>query len=425
MGKCSNITKEEYEDGTLIPEENIESYFVWIPRYRYELWNGVKETDGFAKVAKDLGSVNASEQSELNQSRKINIVFETKNSMIQKGANQGDWFTHPAFVSFNSNGFWTGKFETGYNQDPEGETRVTPNTSWTLGGAHKDEIAPNKIIIKPNVYSWSYIKVADAFKTVYEYKRELDSHMMKNTEWGAVAYLTNSEYGRCPNGVCEEVRINNSANYVTGSSAVNPPTCGYIGSNELCNKYDWNTLGQDTDYVNNYNNSKSVASSTTGNYTGVFDMSGGSWEYVMGVMLDKEGQLVSGRDDDFNSNFVGTLMHPKDSSKTAWTESDGGLQWPDSRYYDTYSYAETDQAFNRGLFGDATKELGFFYQIQHGNITRRVSEWNADNAFFVYNEDPWFLRSSSGLDGTDAGIFSFRNEYGHGTGASFRVVLTP
>ena len=27
------------------------------------------------------------------------------------------------------------------------------------------------------------------------YQRELDSHMMKNTEWGAVAYLSHSIYG--------------------------------------------------------------------------------------------------------------------------------------------------------------------------------------------------------------------------------------
>ncbi|MEG1648223.1 MAG: hypothetical protein RR325_05665, partial [Bacilli bacterium] len=31
--------KASYEDGTIIPEAEIESYFVWIPRYKYQLWN--------------------------------------------------------------------------------------------------------------------------------------------------------------------------------------------------------------------------------------------------------------------------------------------------------------------------------------------------------------------------------------------------
>ena len=28
-----------YRDGQIIPESNIESYFVWIPRYKYKIWN--------------------------------------------------------------------------------------------------------------------------------------------------------------------------------------------------------------------------------------------------------------------------------------------------------------------------------------------------------------------------------------------------
>ena len=28
--------------------------------------------------------------------------------------NKGEYMTHPAFISMNSNGFWVGKFETGY-----------------------------------------------------------------------------------------------------------------------------------------------------------------------------------------------------------------------------------------------------------------------------------------------------------------------
>ena len=48
----------------------------------------------------------------------------------------------------------------------------------------------------------------------------VDTHMMKNMEWGAVAYLTSSKYGiyidasTCINSECE-VWINNNSNYTT------------------------------------------------------------------------------------------------------------------------------------------------------------------------------------------------------------------
>ena len=38
---------------------------------------------------------------------------------------------------------------------------------------------------------------------------------MKNSEWGAVAYLAHSQYGR--NG--HEITINNSSNFITGNAA--------------------------------------------------------------------------------------------------------------------------------------------------------------------------------------------------------------
>ena len=41
--------------------------------------------------------------------------------------------------------------------------------------------------------------------TSFNYKRSSDSHMMKNTEWGAVAYLTLSKYG-----INKDININNN-----------------------------------------------------------------------------------------------------------------------------------------------------------------------------------------------------------------------
>lgn len=74
--------------------------------------------------------------------------------------------------------------------------------------------------------------------------------MLKNMKWGAVAYLSYSKYGKK-----SEITINNDFAYFTGGGA----------------------------YKTN------VAQSTTGNITGVYDMSGGAWEYMMGVQQDNTG----------------------------------------------------------------------------------------------------------------------------------------
>ncbi len=102
-------TKEDYEVGEVIPEENIESYFVWIPRYEYQIWNGEYETNQFT-TQEQLGELaDSTQKTELNQQKSINIQFVTKNDIIKKGSTIGSWLTHPAFISFDSNGFWVGK----------------------------------------------------------------------------------------------------------------------------------------------------------------------------------------------------------------------------------------------------------------------------------------------------------------------------
>ena len=91
----------------------------------------------------------------------------------------------------------------------------------------------------------------------------LDTHMLKNNEWGAVAYLTQSIYGRCSSSTsCTEIGINNKSTYITGYGA--PAGSGYSVTNGT------------------YETSLGMDASTTGNIYGVYDMNGGVYEYVMG-----------------------------------------------------------------------------------------------------------------------------------------------
>jgi len=384
-------TAANYKAGDTIPENAIESYFVWIPRYKYQIFD---EGNYTTRTSDTSGLDNNAVQT-------IQVIFEDRDTTPSTGTTVGSWLTHPAFTAFNSNGMWVGKFETSKSSG-------------------SDNVRNGEAVqIKPNVTSWRSIQVANAFYTSYDYKRDLESHMMKNTEWGAVAYLQHSAYGSKAS-----VRINNNSSYITGYAANNEPTCGYTGTNEDCNKY----CNDGSCNVAYPKNPSGASASTTGNISGVYDMAGGAWEYVMGVMLDENGKLVSGRNSLYNSGFNGTLTCPTcDSDTSGKTSITDGYGWPDKRYYDTYAYQlNNDQHYERRILGDATGEMGPFGVAKYLTQSRAIGSWYADVAYFVHSGYPWFLRGTTFVHGLDAGVFAFDNTNGStGGSVSFRVVLTP
>ena len=402
-----------------IDEADIESYFVWIPRYRYQIF--------------DEGNYN-SLTTKTNKEKIINVVFENKNVSTQNGSIEGEWLTHPSFTAFDTNGIWVGKFETGYDGAESTEAaQVNP----TDEGAAIEAV--NKVIIKPNAYSWRNIQVAKAYTVGRHYEESLNSHMMKNSEWGAVAYLQHSKYGSHAS-----VRINNNENFLTGYAARQEPTIGYTGTNELCinnaeacNEYGGvTTPGEDGEYNTNYFNKTSVVASTTGNYTGIYDMSGGAWEYVMAGMDDnstgdgKTGKLSSGRHNVYNSGFKGKLTCPNCNDNGVEvnheiTEVTEGIALPtDERYFDKYDYSTSSTTYNRGFLGDATKEMGPFQSMKYLSQSRNVGSWYSDEAWLVYSGGPWVGRGGGYTFGAGDGLFYFSYAYGRTYGNySFRLVL--
>ncbi len=442
-----NGVADNYKPGDEIPEENIESYFVWIPRYSYVLQDSEDIFNSYSNIKENKGQ-QADVQSFYNsiggnkaKDNGFEIEFGSKDKEISTTLlSKGTSIVHPAFTTFDSNGFWVGKFETGYNQNSDGSVMPASAESWNKEGAEKNNEESTKVIIKPNVYSWRNINVSNAFYTSYNYKRELESHMMKNTEWGAVAYLTHSKYGRCDkdNKNCEEVRINNVENYITGSSSNFEPTCGYTNSKEECNYYETiNRLYMDGGHSNNYYNQESRVASTTGNYSGVYDMSGGTSEYVMGVMQgknDNSKEPASGRDKENNSGFKGPYSSCKENGGAGENCNDNtsnttGKGWSSSKYYDLYDYKITTIEYQRGILGDATKEMGPFYSTYYksdSSSSRIVGSYNADLAGFVNASSPWFVRSGSNRTGANAGIFAFNLNHGNiDSSVTFRIILIP
>ena len=398
------ILKDETEDylaGEVIPEDKIESYFVWIPKYRYQLW--------------DLGQYNSLTAIDTSKVHEIPIIFGNYNTSDDKenecttpmesgetgNCQVGNYMTHPAFLSIPSTGFWASKFSAGY----DGAKSVEE--------AQSNKRDASKVIVKPNVYSWRNIQLTNAFYTSYDYKRDLDSHMMKNTEWGAVAYLQHSAYGSAIS-----LRINNNNDQITGYAANNEPTCGWTATNEECSRY-CNDGTCNTAYPN------SLLASTTGDITGLFDMAGRA-AFVMGVMLDETGNPMSGRNNLYNSGFNGTFSCPTcDNDTSGLTKLTTGNDWPDKRYYDAYDYFATDNQYQKRILGDATGEMGPIEKKYTGYVNHETTSWYND---LISNYNKYTPIASRGYylnGGYSSGIFAFQGLYGNAASATFRIILTP
>ena len=391
--------KQNYESNEVIPEDVIESYFVWIPKYRYKLW--------------DLGNYDSLTSIDTSKVHSIDILFgdyNTDDSMgkecttpMTSGATGnckvGDYMTHPAFISIPSTGFWVGKFTTGY-KGASSSTRLTT-------------LDVSKIIIKPNTYGLDS-NLSTAHLNAYNYHRELDSHVMKNTEWGAVAYLQHSEYGSS-----SSIRLNNNSSHKTGYAANNEPTCGYTGQSDTCNAYC-----NDDSCNSAYNTQIGYLGSTTGNIYGVYDMAGMSTK-LMGIMLDESGNPYSGTSKSYNTGFNGKFGHPNfgvdDGSVTELTT---GIDYPDSKYYDAYSNNITTYYYKNRILGDATGEMGpYEKQSFVSNFSTAVTSWYGDLMDQNYTSYPVYERGYSLSGGIFAGIFAL--QCGYGRGDFFRMILTP
>ncbi len=350
---------KEYVKGDVIQESDIESYFVWIPRYRYQIF--------------DEGNYTTYIESKPTESiaKEIQIEFETNAVEASTGSTKGEWLTHPAFTNFDVNGLWIGKYETGY----KGAT--------TKEAAQVNAIDSSKIIIKPNVYSWRNSTVSNMFKTSYNYERNLDSHMIKNTEWGAVAYLSHSKYG-----INTEIRINNNSNYLTGYSAVDgTDQSSYPG-----------TYGADSSKTLPYNTETGYKASTTGNITGIYDMSGGARDCVAGYITSS-------------------------SDASGFTSAELNIY---SKYLDLYPDNTIITSWHHGILGDATGEMGpFYYYADKDNNKRYHNNWYNDNSCFLDSTNPWLYRGGLYVDGVLASQFYFNGYTGDtNTGVGSRLVLT-
>lgn len=369
------------------------SYWVWIPRFAYKIIyfkdadktqiNGYFQnsvSNGTAYFQSDGVTVDANPENIKTQYALIDIVFLNGTSNTQYREENlttnettlktlpSEYIVHPAFQGIGSgvinnaignwgkavSGIWVAKFEASRSD----ATIDTAGVSTTP-----------KVV--PSVKSWTNLKISEA----YEYCNQMFpamypssySHLMKSSEWGAVSYLAYSAYGR--NG--HEILSNRSADGRTGAggtSKFSDDKSNFLGY------YAYNS-------VDTKDGRSGMNASTTGNVYGVYDLAGGSAEFV--------ASYLSNNNDAIKEN----------GSNLTQTTTPG--------FREAFSVATTDAPINNynrlatqdNVYGDALYETSLGYTGRFGI--------NLDTSNYPSTNKPFFIRGGKFDDGTSSGVFAF------------------
>ena len=305
------------------------SMWVWIPRYAYSIPSGGYHTSNATEISIEFMKGTSNEGATGQTIVEYNDSTTSNYTQFPSG-----YVIHPAFnYGETVSGLWVAKFEAS-----------------NING---------KMMVQPGVRSKRSINVNDIYTNCINYNKTLNSHMMKNDEWGAVAYLSRSKYG-----TNKEVTINSNSSYYTGGGSGN----AYATTN--------------------------TAQSTTGNVYGVYDMSGGAWEYVAAYVNNGNAYLT---------NYGSSLVNGDPKTKNVYEKGSS-----DSR--------DNNYSANKGVYGDAVYETS-----TSGSGT---TSWYGDCSYFPNASDPFFRRGGFSDNGSLAGVFFFIYSTGNRHGdISFRPVL--
>lgn len=341
---------ENIQIGEKISNEDILAFYVWIPRYKYRVFN-INKQKGYEYYNALENGIDIVFEEGTNSTGTVKCRYYFNKKLFSKNnevcvGNNGDYYTHPAFTFGDTelSGIWVGKFETTGTSD-----------------------SPT---ILPNEEALSNLNIFNQFNTSKKFalylKEKVDSHMARNMEWGAVAYLAHSKYGKCMDG-CSEISANNNEDWITG------------------------TLITENIY-NTYNSDIGVYGSTTGNIYGVYDMNGGVVENVMANISKKKNKYI------FNGDFY----------------SGFSLTWYNynNKYIDKYAYNEeviTDSSVSNCYLGDAMGE---------------TRGWHDDSNWAPTVDTPWIERGGNYSMEKNSGIFAYGGNMGYNINMNgFRSVI--
>jgi len=204
-----------------------------------------------------------------------------------------------------------------------------------------------------------------------------------------VAYLTHSRYGR--NGA--EITINSNDEFYTG--------WGGNTVSESSTSYDETNVNLPNRYTGQYG----LLASTTGNVTGIYDMSGGAYEYTATYNKSYSGSYFTS----YGSSFAST-GGTSDKYATA--------------YSNTTSTANVGSVFAN--FYTDNKDVSHTGEAIHEVWRTGLTAWNSDYSDFVSSANPFLFRGGGCSYAAAAGTFySHSSDGNHNAYAGFRICLAP
>ena len=383
---------------------NVTGYWVWIPRYAYKIESGrYTSTAGKISVKFLQGTSNKDE----------NNAEISQNYPETTGETMSAYVVHPSFTDGSENGknnhymngewdkeiagYWVAKYAAGFQectQTVANDGTVTEpttnlaNVKYSDKNYTKNTYSINAIsqtltalpkmsypVFKPLTYAYNVISTGDAYILSQQIAKarnfyglnstKTDSHQMKNSEWGAVVYLTQSSYGRDR----EKVTIN-SKSFKNANS-----------------KNIWAITG----YAENTANG--IKASSTNNKNGIFDLSGCVVEYTAAYISNGNENISN-----YGKSYAST------------TANSNGYLTLSTKYATVYPYSDSNDSYsgNYNMYLDKkTTTYGFGDAIlETSNSGADLTSWNEQSSWFLRTGNTFFQRGGK-FDKGSAGIFNF------------------
>ena len=437
----------EVEVGTEIPMDKITTFFVWIPRYAYSITEGYKQGSTVpesTEITDVTGEIDVTFLKGNTNTGVDGIQYEI--DYDETKLNAGDTtpkIVHPGFTLGNSQltGIWVAKFEaSGLN----GEQAVGNASASSATPVEPASDGSTYVRILPNKVSWRHITIGEseyqsmrmsANTEKYGWTGAVNSHLIKNSEWGAVAYLCYSDYGNVP-------KTNGAG---TLDSTKRWYYDMYTGAGAKSDEGRYENFTEDT---YGYNTSAGKLASTTGNEYGIYDMAGGAWERVAGYLDNgnnylntngqsttkvngetikyiENGQLNSSYNalwekyevsEEERSNQIEVEGVGKIAQTTLWSWNNRGVEYNRARKRLTEANYN-NMAKHKGI---GVNEVGtdFSYYAPYGTTgsswtwyknvkdtsTEYARAWNSDYTLIGHASNPFVTRGGVCRSGTGAGV---------------------
>ena len=395
--------KNKSQVGQVVQDKELGSMFVWIPRYAYSIteYKTAKDGEGTTQNITNVKFLQGRTNSD------GTTVYPTDYDQVVSTGQPTPMIVHPAFTFGDSQlpGIWSAKFEA---------SMAEPNENTTITNNKTDKT----IKVLPNVMSWRYIQIGNIFdnclnmnktNNVYNINASIDSHLMKNNEWGAIAYLATSQYGMTPTRNEDGKKVSEKIVAYTAGGSIEGA----------------------------YKTNKSQ--STNGNETGIYDLNGGTYEYVAAYWDNENEKLsIQGLDKYFKGNKLNsTYSKYWDKYEVSQEEKDQDKKelWIKDSASNGIRKQITDDRYNlmKGKKGDAMYEVIKMGEYSYfGKRTDELYDWikdlktaNTKYGYTVYNGDfaligncslPFLLRGGSWGVGTNAGVFASNSDSGSAAG---------